>query len=161
MFSLQTLTLVLVRGQILLVECCLLTSLDIANVDAIKKHYELLIALMRVINCCVVSRGPQNEQTLSQAKKFVSENRLWMLSVFKRSARINAAMDNGLDEVVDELSDAYMLLISMSGFLDVSILAPIFVYGHGDSVTTFSSLLTADKGHDQMKPLHETFKSFT
>lgn len=75
---------------------------------------------MRVINCCVVSRGPQNEQTLAQAKKFVSENRLWMLSVFKRSARIGAAVDNGLDEVVDELSDAYMLLISMSGFLDVS-----------------------------------------
>ncbi|KAL5350865.1 hypothetical protein ACLOAV_004436 [Pseudogymnoascus australis] len=95
-------------------------GLDIADVDAIKKHYGLLLALMRVINCCVVSRGPQNEQTLAQAKKFVSENRLWMLSVFKRSARIGAAVDNGLDEVVDELSDAYMLLISMSGFLDLN-----------------------------------------
>ncbi|KFY70946.1 hypothetical protein V499_08837 [Pseudogymnoascus sp. VKM F-103] len=109
-------------------------GLDIADIDAIKKHYGLLLALMRVINCCVVSRGPQNEQTLAQAKKFVSENRLWMLSVFKRSARIGAAVNNELDEVVDELSDAYMLLISMSGFLD---------------------------GHDEMKPLHESFKSFT
>lgn len=102
----------------------ILIYLDIADIDAIKKHYGLLLALMRVINCCVVSRGPQNEQTLAQAKKFVSENRLWMLSVFKRSARIGAAVNNELDEVVDELSDAYMLLISMSGFLDVSELTP-------------------------------------
>lgn len=111
---------------------------------------------MRVINCCVVSRGPQNEQTLAQAKKFVSENRLWMLSVFKRSARIGAAVDNGLDEVVDELSDAYMLLISTSGFLDVSTL----IKAAGLRLIS-SSLLTTKKGHDQMKPLHESFKSFT
>lgn len=140
---------------------CILTCLDIADVDAIKKHYGLLLALMRVINCCVVSRGPQNEQTLAQAKKFVSENRLWMLSVFKRSARIGAAVDNELDEVVDELSDAYMLLISMSGFLDVSSLIPHIYLDAAGLRHLFSPLLTAEKGHDQMKPLHESFKSFT
>lgn len=144
-----------------IIKAFILTYLDIADVDAIKKHYGLLLALMRVINCCVVSRGPQNEQTLAQAKKFVSENRLWMLSVFKRSARIGAAVDNGLDEVVDELSDAYMLLISMSGFLDVSAPVPADIYEDSTSAPSFSALLTAEKGQDQMKPLHESFKSFT
>jgi nuclear pore complex protein Nup205 len=122
----------------LLIKSYILIDLDISDVDAIKKHYELLSALMRVINCCVVSRGPQNEQTLAQGKKFVSENRLWMLSVFKRSARIGVAMDNGLDEVVDELSDAYMLLISMSGFLDVSAPTPANSYEGSFQFTTNS-----------------------
>lgn len=79
-----------------------------------------------------------------------------MLSVFKRSARIGAAVDNGLDEVVDELSDAYMLLISTSGFLDVS----THIKAAALRIIS-SSLLTTKKGHDQMKPLHESFKSFT
>jgi nuclear pore complex protein Nup205 len=94
---------------------------DVPDAGAVKKHYDLLLAFMRVINCCVLSRGSQNEQTLAQAKKFVSENRLWMLTVFKRSARVGAVGDSALDDSVDELAEAYMLIISMSGFLNVSV----------------------------------------
>lgn len=101
-------------------EKTILTCPDVTDVGDIKKHYDLLIAFMRVINCCVLSRGPQSEQTLAQAKKFISDNRLWMLTVFKRSAGAGAVSDSVLEDSVDELAEAYMLLISMSGFLDVS-----------------------------------------
>lgn len=101
-------------------ENIVLTYPDVTDIGDIKKHYDLLIAFMRVINCCVLSRGPQNEQTLAQAKKFISDNRLWMLTVFKRSAGAAAVGDSVLEDSVDELAEAYMLLISTSGFLDVS-----------------------------------------
>lgn len=140
-----------------------LTYSDISDDDAIRKHYGLLLALMRVINCCILSRGSQNEQTLAQARKFVSENRLWMLTVFKRSAQGGAAGDNSLEESVDELADAYTLLISMSGFLDVSPYHHAGVYYTCNTlqVALPPSLLTIEKGHDQVKPLQDSFKSFT
>jgi nuclear pore complex protein Nup205 len=76
---------------------------------------------MRIINAAAVSCGTQNEQMMGQARKFISENRLWMLTVFKRAAKIGARGDEQLDESVEDLADAYMLLISVSGFLDVSV----------------------------------------
>jgi nuclear pore complex protein Nup205 len=96
-----------------------LTNTGIASPKAVKTHYALLLSVMRVINAAVVSRGEQNEQTLTLARRFLSENRLSVLTVFKRSVNI-VTSDPVPHELVDELAESYMLLISLTGFIDVS-----------------------------------------
>jgi nuclear pore complex protein Nup205 len=76
---------------------------------------------MRVINAAVLSRGSQNEQTLAQGRKFLSENRLSTLTVFKRSMKLGSVDNIVSDECVEDLAESYMLLISLTGFLDVSV----------------------------------------
>jgi nuclear pore complex protein Nup205 len=87
--------------------------------DAVNKHYQLLIAVMRVICAAVLSRGYQNQQTLEQGRKFLSENRLSILAVLKKSAGLGNASGTS-QQSFDDLSSSFMLLMSMTGFLDVS-----------------------------------------
>lgn len=97
-------------------------GLDVEQVS-MRKHFELLLSFMRVINAVVVSRGDQNQQTLGLARRFVSENRLYILTVFKRSerdGRVAKGDDAETEEIVDELAESYLMLIGLSGFLDVS-----------------------------------------
>lgn len=95
-----------------------LCTIGIDNVDALTIYYELLLAFMRVINTTVVSRGQQNEQTIHQAREFLTENRASIVAIFKRSAKLD---DNAKQAtVIDELVEAFILLISMTSFLDVS-----------------------------------------
>lgn len=93
-----------------------LTFIVIDDVDAVNKHYDLLVALMRVICTAVLSRGSQNEQTLDQGRKFLSDNRLSILAVFKRSAGLGSAV---AEESIDELADSFVLLVSATEFLEV------------------------------------------
>lgn len=83
-------------------------------------YFQLLLGLMRIINSVVLSRGEQNEQTLAQGRKFLSENRLSVLSVFKRATSIGSINRVVSAEVVEDLADCYMLLITLTGFIDVS-----------------------------------------
>ena len=83
-------------------------------------HFALLLAPMRVINAAVVSRGEQNEQTLTLGRRFLAENRLSLLTVFKRSVNIGVNRDVSSDGLVDELAEAYMLLITLTSFINVS-----------------------------------------
>lgn len=98
-----------------------LTNPDIEHPDAAGKLYELLVAIARVICAVVLSRGPQNEQTLDQARKFLTENRLSVLTVLKKSAGL-AVSTQGSMKSTEELADSYTLLMSVSGFIDVGIL---------------------------------------
>jgi nuclear pore complex protein Nup205 len=83
----------------------------------VNKHYQLLAAVMRVICAAVLSRGSQNQQTLEQGRKFLSENRLSILAVLKKSAGLGNT--SGMSQQsIDDLADSFMLLISTSGFLD-------------------------------------------
>ena len=77
------------------------------------------MSLTRVITSVVLSRGPQNEQTIESAKVFLTENRPLVVSMFKRQARIGGVSfdDAGID--IEELVELFMLLIAMTGFLDV------------------------------------------
>lgn len=83
------------------------------------KHYQLLIAVMRVICAAVLSRGSQNQQTLEQGRRFLSENRLSILAVLKKSAGLGNASGTS-QQSIDDLSSSFMLLMTMTGFLDVS-----------------------------------------
>jgi nuclear pore complex protein Nup205 len=99
----------------------MLIKTDIDGSGAVKKYYELLLAVMRVVNATVFSRGFENEQTIRQGRKFLLEHRLSILTVFKRSAKIGSLDRTVSDECVEELAEAYMLLISLTGYLDVCI----------------------------------------
>ena len=66
-----------------------------------------------------MSRGSQNQQTLDQGRSFLSENRLSILAVLKRSAGLGAGNDRP-EESLDDLADSFMLLMSITGFVDVS-----------------------------------------
>ncbi|KAH6723827.1 nucleoporin Nup186/Nup192/Nup205 [Leptodontidium sp. MPI-SDFR-AT-0119] len=92
-------------------------GVDIEGPDAVGKHYNLLAAVMRILCAAVLSRGSQNQQTIDQGRKFLSENRLTILSVLKRSAGLGS-IGGSSDESVDELAASYMLLISVTDFLD-------------------------------------------
>ena len=77
------------------------------------------MSIVRVITSIVLSRGPQNEQTIESTKVFLTENRPLVVSMFKRQARIGGVSfdDAGVD--IEELVELFMLLIEMTGFLDV------------------------------------------
>ena len=97
----------------------ILTVSEIDNPEALSKYYRLLLSIVRVITSIVLSRGPQNEQTIESAKAFLTENRPLVVSMFKRQARIGGVSfdDAGID--IEELVELFMLLIEMTGFLDV------------------------------------------
>lgn len=94
---------------------------DLTIPDQEKVYYELLLAIIRVINACVVSRGAQNEHTLEEGRKFVRDSRTSMMTVMKKHAGIGA-VDNALEVDIGDLAEAYMLLISVTDFLKVSYL---------------------------------------
>ena len=98
----------------------ILTNSEIDNPEALSKYYRLLLSITRVITAVVLSRGPQNEQTIESAKVFLTENRPLVVSVFKRQAKIGGVSfdDAGVD--IEDLVELFMLLITMTGFLDVS-----------------------------------------
>ncbi len=93
---------------------------DIDGPGALTKHYNLLITVMRIICAAVMSRGSQNQQTLEQGRKFLSENRLSILAVLKKSAGLGGA-NNKPDQSIQDLADIFMLLMSVTGFVEVSI----------------------------------------
>ena len=92
---------------------------DIDNPAALKKYYELLLSVLRLISSVVLSRGPQNERTLEQGRRFLSANRSSMVGIFKRSAKIGG-QQAGVGEELDELVEHFVLLITMTRFLDAS-----------------------------------------
>lgn len=97
----------------------MLTGVEVDGLGAVKTHYALLVAVMRVINAAVLSRGEQNEQTLTQARRFLSENRLSVLAVFKKSINIGKLEHNIYDEAIDDLAEAFMVLITLTNFINV------------------------------------------
>lgn len=95
----------------------------IDNTDALTKYYRLLLSVVRVLAAVVLSRGPQNQQTMEQAKLFLTENRPIVVAVFKRQARIGSpSVAEGSSSTVDveELAELLVLLMTVTGFIDVS-----------------------------------------
>lgn len=80
---------------------------------------------MRIICAALLSRGTQNEQTLEQGRRFLAENRLSILAILKKSAGLGDS-SRASDESVDSLAESFMLLITISRFLDVS--TPLLLY---------------------------------
>jgi nuclear pore complex protein Nup205 len=75
---------------------------------------------MRIICAAVLSRGSQHQQTLEQGRRFLTENRLPILSVLKKSAGLGTGIDMSQQQSIEELAESFMLLMSVTGFLEVS-----------------------------------------
>jgi len=97
----------------------LLICVDIEGPGAVTKHYNLLAAVMRIVNAAVLSRGSQNQQSLEQGRRFLLENRLAILAVLKKAAGLGASTGIS-EESIHDLADSFMLLMSVTAFLDVS-----------------------------------------
>lgn len=95
--------------------------LDIEGPDAVTKHYNLLSAIVRVVCAALLSRGAYNEQSLEQGRRFLIENRLSTLAVLKKSAGVGTELKATKDSIT-ELAESLMVLINVTGYLDVSIL---------------------------------------
>lgn len=106
-----------------------LICLDIDGPGSMGKHYTLLAAVMRLLCAAVLSRGSQNQQTIDQGVRFLSENRLSVLSVLKKSAGLGDGLGvpGAADQAIDELAETYMILISVTKFMEVSVTQDVLV----------------------------------
>ncbi|MCJ1358576.1 MAG: hypothetical protein MMC33_008576 [Icmadophila ericetorum] len=96
---------------------------DVDNLQALQRYHSLLLYALRIVTALVLSRGPHNTFTLGQARHFLDENRVVMVAMFKRQARIGSLLNGDVGEgvvgdVIAELVENYVLLISLTGFLE-------------------------------------------
>ena len=96
-----------------------LMETEIDNPEALDKYYNLILSVTRVITSVVLSRGSQNEQTLDQARSFLMENRPLVVAIFKRQAKVGAVTFESMGVSVDEIAELFVLLITITEFLDV------------------------------------------
>lgn len=98
-----------------------LTIPDIDNPDALRKYYDLLHSVLRVIVSAVFSRGLHNEQMMEQTRAFLAENRQCMVGIFKRVAKIGGAGTSDHHSALGDLANSYVALIAATNFLEVCI----------------------------------------
>ncbi|KAL5343111.1 nucleoporin Nup186/Nup192/Nup205 [Aspergillus crustosus] len=94
-------------------------GIDIDNPDALRKYYDLLDSVLRVIVTATFSRGLHNEQMLEQARSFLTENRQSMVGVFKRFAKIGGAGNAEHHDALTNIAKSYTALVAATDFLDV------------------------------------------
>ncbi len=109
----------------------LITSVEIDNPEALSKYYKLLLSIIRVVTCVVLARGPHNKQTIDQARSFIYINRSSIVGIFKRQSKIGASLPAEAAAYVDELVELYVLLITMTEFLEVRFLSTT-IYAKAD-----------------------------
>ncbi|KAI1074456.1 nucleoporin Nup186/Nup192/Nup205 [Whalleya microplaca] len=98
-------------------------QVDSADHKALERHYTLLVKVSQIIGAAIVSRGSHN---VLQGRRFLTEHRMLVMHVLKRSAGIGAGagvgkMDGMLSDRINELAEAFMVLITATGFLEVSL----------------------------------------
>lgn len=93
-------------------------GIDIDNPDALRKYYDLLGSVLRVIISAVFSRGLHNEQIMQQTRAFLAENRQSMVGIFKRFAKIGGVGTADHHDALSDLAKCYMTLISATNFLE-------------------------------------------
>ncbi|KAJ5945720.1 hypothetical protein N7454_002559 [Penicillium verhagenii] len=93
-------------------------GIDIDNPDSLRKFYDLLLSVIRVIVSAVFSRGVHNEQIKAQSRAFIAENRPCMVGVFKRFAKIGGDTPAGHQEALCELVKSFMALVTASDYLE-------------------------------------------
>lgn len=92
---------------------------ELESPEALRRFFELMLAVLRIINAVVLARGPQHDATVHLARQFLADNRQTIVAVFKRHASIGGVrVDEGID--LSELVDNFTLLLSSTDFLEVS-----------------------------------------
>lgn len=93
-------------------------QVDSSDSKALEKHYALLVKITRIIGAAIVSRGSQN---VLQGRRFLTEHRMLVMHVLKRSAGIGTGvgrMDAALEERIQDLAEAFMVIIMATGFVE-------------------------------------------
>ncbi|KAL5443771.1 hypothetical protein PMIN07_002944 [Paraphaeosphaeria minitans] len=95
-------------------------GLEFDDPNALKKYYELMLSVLRVINAAVLARGRQNDQTVFAAREFLKESRHSMVAIFKRSVNVGVGIgqDGVLIQDLSELVDCFTVLVEVTGFLE-------------------------------------------
>ncbi|CAD6505981.1 BgTH12-06913 [Blumeria graminis f. sp. triticale] len=94
-------------------------GVDLDCHGAVGKYYDLTVAFVRIICSTMLSRGPQNQQFLQNCRQFLTDNRLSILSILKKSAGLGFIV--GISpNTIEDLTDLYLLLISYTNFLEVA-----------------------------------------
>ncbi|KAF9629489.1 hypothetical protein BFW01_g10692 [Lasiodiplodia theobromae] len=91
---------------------------EIDNPHALRKFFDLMLSVLRVVNSVVVVRGPQNEQCRQQARDFIADNRMSVVAVFKRAARKGGPGEQATGAELEELVDNLCLLMTATDFLE-------------------------------------------
>ena len=101
--------------------CVALTLLEMDNPSRLEKYHKLLLAVLRIVVSIIITCGPQNEQALEQARGFLVEYRSLTVAIFKRQSNIGVLRNGSEDDyrLLDEVSGYFVLLISLSSFLEV------------------------------------------
>ncbi|PYH93691.1 Cullin-domain-containing protein [Aspergillus ellipticus CBS 707.79] len=92
-------------------------GIDIDNPDALRKYYDLLGSVLRVVVAAIFSRGLHNEQMMEQTRAFLAENRQSMVGIFKRFAKIGGAGATDHHDALRNLTKSYMALVTATDFL--------------------------------------------
>ena len=95
-------------------------GLEVDNTEALENFYRLLTSLLRVVVSVVITKGQRNQQVVAQARQFLETNRMCMQGVFKASQRDTERLSKGLRDSLAELVEVFIVLITASGFLEVS-----------------------------------------
>ncbi|KAK6207135.1 Serine/threonine-protein kinase tel1 [Pestalotiopsis sp. IQ-011] len=89
-----------------------------SDLKALEKHYALLVKVSRIIGAAIVSRGSHN---VGQGRRFLTEHRMLVMHVLKRSAGIGngtGKMEAVLDDKIQDLAEALMVIIMATGFVE-------------------------------------------
>ncbi|KAF2825671.1 hypothetical protein CC86DRAFT_467332 [Ophiobolus disseminans] len=92
-------------------------GLEFDDTQALKKYYQLMLSVLRVINAAVIARGRQNDQTVFQAREFLKENRHSMVAIFKRSVNVGVGQYEEAQQDLMDLVDCWTVLADVTGFL--------------------------------------------
>ncbi|KAK5663994.1 hypothetical protein OQA88_207 [Cercophora sp. LCS_1] len=104
-------------------------EIDPTNFAALEKHYSLLVSLARIVGAAVLARGAHN---IPQGRRFLTQHRMLVVHALKRSAGIGILggpetalgrtggnkEQEKLEEQIEELAEAFMVLITATGFLE-------------------------------------------
>jgi len=99
---------------------------DADNSKALHNYYELLSSVLRLLVSTFLSRGIQNEQCQYQMRVFLQDYRPNIVGLLKRYSGYNGKVSPESKQVLDKIVDAYVALMSMADFVEVSLLVLCF-----------------------------------
>lgn len=93
---------------------------DVDNSKALHNYYELLLSVLRLLVSTFLSRGLRNEQCQYQMRTFLQDYRPNIVGLLKRHNGVSGHIDPESKKVLGKIVDAYVALMSMADFVEVS-----------------------------------------
>ena len=94
-------------------------GIEMASSNALGHYFDLMLAILKIINAAVLINGTLHAQSMHQARQFLKDYRGVVVAVFKRNANIGGyRAQKAID--LNALVDNFTVLISATEFLEVS-----------------------------------------